>query len=136
MSVIDWTDKLSVGIESIDQQHKVLIGLINKLNHAMAGGEASIAISDILDELTNYTEYHFEYEESLLVEFDYPNYQKHHGSHRELITQLEGLKLNFESDISGAIGLEIMQFLQSWLTHHILKSDKAYSEFLTRKGVC
>jgi hemerythrin len=134
MTIITWSNQFSVGIDSIDRQHQKLIQLINQLNREMANGDANIAVSEILNQLTDYTEYHFQFEEAMLEEFNYPSEQQHKDSHRALITQLEGLKLNFESDISGAIALEIMQFLQSWLTEHILKSDMAYSKFLISKG--
>jgi hemerythrin len=135
MSVIVWSEQLSVGIESIDEQHKVLIGMINSLNTAMAQGEANMMIGDILMGLTAYTRHHFSYEEELFGQYEYPNSIEHKRQHSELIEQISALKDQFELDLSGSIGLEIMQFLKNWLTNHIMKTDKAYSEYLIAKGV-
>lgn len=135
MSVIIWSEELSVGIDSIDQQHKVLIGLINDLNSAMAIGEANEMIGDILLKLTEYTRYHFSYEEKLFEQHDYPSTARHKRHHSDLIDQISALKERFETELSGSVGLEIMQFLKNWLTNHIMKTDKAYSEYLLSKGV-
>jgi len=135
MTVIVWSNELSVGIKSIDEQHKLLISLINSLNSAMAKGEANMMIGDILSNLTQYTRLHFGYEEQLFEQYGYPNSEKHKRQHGELIEQISALKERFETDLSGSVALEIMQFLKHWLTHHILKTDKAYAEFLIAKGV-
>jgi hemerythrin len=135
MTVIKWSNKYSVGIASIDAQHKQLIDMINSLNSAMAKGEANMMISEILSELSEYTRYHFRYEEELFESFDYPQTASHKKKHAQLIDQVSSLKERFESDQTGSIGLEIIQFLKSWLTQHIMKSDKDYADFLLSKGV-
>ena len=43
MAIIEWKDEYSVGIQSIDQQHKIWVGLINKLHDAMKKGEGKKA---------------------------------------------------------------------------------------------
>ncbi len=135
MSVIEWSEELSVGIDSIDQQHQILIGLINDLNTAMAKGEANEMIGNILLRLADYTRHHFSYEEKLFEQHDYPDTARHKRQHSDLIDQISALKERFETELSGSVGLEIMQFLKSWLTNHIKKTDKAYSEYLISRGV-
>ncbi len=135
MSAIQWKKEFSVGIPSIDEQHKILINYINNLNTAMAAGEANLIISDILVGLADYTKTHFKYEESLFDEHGYPLSESHIKQHQSLLEQVSNLRIRYESDISGSLGLEIMQFLKSWLINHIQKSDKDYSKFLIEKGV-
>jgi len=135
MPVIEWSEKLSVGIKSIDDQHKVLISLINRLNTAMAQGEASIIIGNVLAKLTDYTRFHFTHEEALFAQHKYEGSENHKRQHEALIDQISMLKERYESEISGAVGLEIMQFLKNWLTKHIMKTDMEYSRFLIEKGV-
>jgi len=135
MSVVQWSEDLSVGIASIDAQHKVLIDMINSLNSAMAAGEANIIIGDILGGLAHYTVNHFKYEEKLFEQYGYPHSLAHIKEHQDLIEQVKTLKERFESDLSGSLSLEIMQLLKNWLINHIKKSDKHYSQFLIDKGV-
>jgi hemerythrin len=134
MSAIQWSDEYSVGIPSIDEQHKVLINFINDLNRAMADGEANVIIGDILLGLGQYTKKHFKYEEELFTQYGYPSSEPHVKEHQLLLEQVSSLKLRFESDLSGSISLEIMQFLKNWLVNHIQQSDKEYSQFLISKG--
>ena len=135
MSVVQWSEELSVGITSIDEQHKVLIDMINSLNTAMAAGEANIIIGDILGGLAQYTKHHFQYEENLFKQYGYPQSEEHIKEHENLIEQVKALRERFESDISGSLSLEIMQLLKNWLINHIKKSDQDYSQFLISKGV-
>lgn len=134
MSAIQWSEDYSVGISSIDEQHKTLINYINDLNTAMAVGEANIIIGDILLGLGQYTKKHFQYEEELFEKYGYPSSDSHIKEHQALLEQVSSLKLRFESDLSGSLSLEIMQFLKNWLMNHIQKSDKEYSQFLIEKG--
>lgn len=74
---IVWSDELSVGIEEIDEQHKVLVNLINRMHNAIAEKHGSEVVSGILAELVDYTKIHFAVEESLLRILGYPGYEEH-----------------------------------------------------------
>ncbi|TQV85357.1 bacteriohemerythrin [Aliikangiella coralliicola] len=135
MSLIQWSHQYSIGIPSIDAQHKNLVEMINRLNIAMAQGETASVVANILAGLTEYTRVHFAFEESLFEQYGYPETKEHIQKHSRLIARVEQFKIDFEQDASGAISLEIMQFLTHWLTGHIQKSDRAYANFLIDKGV-
>ncbi|MDM8569927.1 bacteriohemerythrin [Thiotrichales bacterium HSG1] len=130
---ISWQDDLSVGIQEIDEQHKILIKLINRLfDEAIIKRNTSIA-NEILTELIQYTVIHFAVEESLFRIFNYPNYEKHKLQHEELTKQVMGLKVKIEQ--GEEVSTELIVFLRSWLTKHILKEDKKYTNFFTEKGL-
>ncbi len=134
MSLIEWSDKYRIGIKTIDAQHKQLIELINELNVAMATGESTNVLSDILSGLTQYTRIHFAYEEKLLEIHGYPQTVEHQQEHHKMISQVEQFNQQFMLDPTSAISLELMQYLTNWLTNHILVTDKEYVEFLVDKG--
>ena len=54
--MLEWTDDFSVGIDSIDNQHKDLIQLINKLNSATGKGLGNLVIKDVVNNLVKYTQ--------------------------------------------------------------------------------
>lgn len=135
MPLIEWSHQYSIGIPSIDNQHKRLIGYINQLNVAMANGEASNVLDDIFRGLRNYTQEHFNYEEQLFSHHQYPGLNEHQLEHQRLIERVKQFQFDFEQDETGAISLELMQFLTHWLTHHILESDREYAPFLIERGV-
>ncbi len=132
--LIPWSQSLSVGLNYIDNQHKVLIKLINDLHRAMKTGKSTSTSGAILDQLIEYTETHFGNEEKLFKKFKYPEYENHKKVHTSLVSQVKDLKAQFMSG-DGTLSVELMEFLQSWLKDHILKVDKRYVPFLRENGI-
>lgn len=131
---IPWTDEISVGIQEIDEQHKILIGLINRLyNEAILHKTDNALVSGILAELTQYTTVHFSVEESLFRIFDYPGVDVHQKHHEDLKAEL--VKIRNKFDQGTPVNLELMSFLRQWLRQHIMKEDKQYKKFFMDKGV-
>lgn len=135
MPLIEWTAQLSVGIDSIDEQHKKLINMINALNDAMLTNSSNELLGKIFTGLAAYTQKHFTYEEDMFAEYGYSNSKEHKRQHDELITQVLELKERFIENPQGTISADLMLFLKRWLTNHIMRTDKEYTEFLLSKGV-
>ena len=129
MDLITWEDKLSVNIQSMDQEHKQLIGLINELHNAMRQGQGKLVLSSTLENLIRYTQTHFTNEEKLMQEMGYPDLKEHKKEHAALTKQVIDLQNRHEQG-ELVLTIEIMQFLKNWLTHHILNTDKKYGEFV------
>jgi hemerythrin-like metal-binding protein len=135
MPLIEWSNELSVGIDSIDEQHKKLVNMINALNEAMLTGSSNELLGKIFTGLAAYTQKHFSYEENMFAEYGYTNSEEHKRQHNELIAQVVELKEKFMDNPQGTISADLMQFLKRWLTNHIMRTDKEYTEFLLSKGV-
>lgn len=135
MPLIEWSAELSVGIDSIDEQHKKLVNMINALNDAMLTDSSNELLGKIFTGLAAYTQKHFSYEENMFAEYGYADSEEHKRQHTELINQLVELKKKFIENPQGTISADLMQFLKRWLTNHIMKTDKEYTEFLLSKGV-
>ena len=131
---VEWSDDLSVGIEEIDEQHKVLVGLVNQMHRAIHERHSSDVVQEILAKLADYTRIHFAVEESLMRILSYPGYELHKAQHDELIDHMRELQ---EKVASGrtAVGFELMHFLKMWLTKHIMESDREYSGHFLDAGV-
>src|SRR5512140_2145124 len=67
---IEWSDELSVGIQEIDEQHKVLVGLVNDMHRAIHEHHGRDTARAILEKLGDYTRVHFAVEESLMRIFE------------------------------------------------------------------
>ncbi|TAL46062.1 MAG: bacteriohemerythrin [Methylovulum sp.] len=134
MSLITWSDQLAVGIEEIDQQHQKLVQLINGLHNHMLAGDASEIMAKVLDRVIQYTGFHFETEEQLMLRYDYPNSETHKHEHSDLVNTAVTLQQKLHSG-NAHITMETMHFLQDWLQHHILGSDKMLADFLKTKGL-
>ena len=134
MAIIKWTDELSVHIHEIDDQHKKLIDLINKLHEAMLQKQGKQVTSQIIDELAAYTVYHFQTEETYMQKFKYPAFLKHKKEHEGFVTSVENFQKDFEAGKLG-LSLEIMTFLKDWVTKHIKGTDMQYSATFKENGI-
>lgn len=132
---IPWTDQIRIGIQEIDEQHKQLVELINRLYDAMTqGADRQQAANEILQELMQYTIVHFAVEESLFRIFDYPDYETHRERHQQLRDQVIDINKRVQAG-ERLITPELLFFLRKWITSHIMVEDKAYGPFLLAKGI-
>ncbi len=131
--LMQWSDQLSVGIQEIDEQHKILVDLINQLHDAIVHHHGAQATGSIMDQLCEYTKIHFAVEESILRILGYPDYDNHKSHHEMLLKQVQDLRYKMEHE-DHSISFELLHFLKKWLTIHILEEDTAYVEHLLSCG--
>ena len=131
---IEWSDDYSVGLDSIDRQHKKLLSLINQLQTAVEYSTGEEFEREALDALVDYTKTHFTYEEGLMKDNGYPDYEPHKAQHEKMVKHVEEVLAEFEKDKDTAM-TNAIEFLKDWLINHINGTDKQYSEFLIEKGV-
>lgn len=139
---ISWVPALSVGVPSIDAQHRVLLAYINLLatnialpkDNSALGKTLKAALGQALKGMADYTKIHFAYEERLFKLHGYEHSDEHEHSHRNFEAQLKHFVKRFEAG-DDRLAKEVLDFLVDWLKHHILVDDKAYTPFFTRKGV-
>ncbi len=132
--LVSWNSDFAVEIHDVDEQHKKLFGLINKLYGAMKSGTTRDATAHILDELIEYTVYHFGNEERMFQKYNYPGHVQHKKLHDDLTAKVLAFKQDFIKGKSS-VGIELMNFLKDWLQGHIMRTDKKYAPFLKKKGV-
>lgn len=122
MATVQWSETLSVGNAQIDDDHRQLFRLLDRLQLAMKQGKANTVMGGILDELVGYTVTHFQREEQFMRRIGYADFAAHKAEHDKLIAQVQDLQARFKS---GAITLSISthQFLGDWLNSHIMQSD-------------
>lgn len=137
---ITWTKEYSIGVEQLDNQHKKLIFLINKLEvltmYEPTHADFKERLDKLMQELVNYTILHFSTEEVLMDMFDYEDSVEHKKGHTKFVEmikleqdKLEILIANKEWEKVNKEMVAILKYLQSWLINHILKSDKKYTDF-------
>lgn len=126
MAIIEWSDDLSVGLDSVDYQHRRLVEMINELDEAVSVGSDEEMLRDIIKRLYDYTEYHFTTEEEIMRAAGTPlreHYQRHKAQHEEFTGKIRPL-----ADVSPldatTLNDELFDYLIRWLVDHILGSDK------------
>lgn len=132
MAFVDWKPEYSVGNLEIDQQHRKLVDIINNLHDSMKLGGKPEDLKRVLNELMNYTRFHFSHEEKVIERAGYADLANHKRMHRAMVEQVEQLRKEVESS-RAAFSIKLMGFLKRWLTDHILGADQKYAPSL--KGV-
>ncbi len=136
MNEVKWTDDLSVDIELIDEQHKMLIQHLNNLTKAVEQQQGPKEVSDILSFLIDYTDYHFSMEERNMAAHDYPEVEAHKAKHDEFKAILADMESEFRDDGPTAILAEsIDTLLVNWLLKHIRVVDVELGAFFKSNGI-
>src|SRR5579864_7514401 len=86
--VFEWRDEYSVGVGSIDAQHRTLFGLAAELWEAIAAGRGKSACNKTLDRLVLYTATHFAHEQRLMELYHYSGFAEHKAEHDALTQQV------------------------------------------------
>ncbi len=131
---LTWTPALAVGVEKIDEQHKHLVQMVNRLYAAVRDGSGQAVISDLFDGLKKYVTLHFTTEERLMKGIGYAELDAHMAQHQAL--EKKALDLEEQWNAGGrGIEVETLSFLKDWLVNHIQKIDKRYSDSFARAGI-
>lgn len=121
-----WNKAFVTNIETVDEQHKMLVDMINKLGESIYAKEelAPEVLDKYFENLALYAKVHFGDEEVYMAEFKVDSrHQDAHKHAHEMFLQ-EATKL-YEGVKNKLIGTEFLfHFLANWITVHILGTDK------------
>lgn len=133
MERVEWTDKLSIGHELIDSQHKRLLVLVNDVAEAVDKDYDKEEVGQALGRLCDYTVEHFAAEEDLMDMDAYVHYDTHLSEHMECTTKA----LEFLQAFSSGEKVDMrafLAFITSWVVEHIQGVDKKLGEFLNAQA--
>ena len=122
-------------VSEIDQQHQVLVNMLNRLNDAVNIKESREDIYRIIDEVIAYTHLHFAAEEQLMIHSGYTDVEFHKDKHRQLMQDALHLK--------GKLADLGEEMFTDWFNHwpftrvlaHIQYADKQFEEQLIQSGM-
>jgi hemerythrin-like metal-binding protein len=136
MPFMAWNDKLSVGIDEIDADHKKMVDLINELFDGINAGCGKNLIEGILDQLVKYTHSHFAREKQLFAMTAYSEAEAHEREHAKMTAWVLKTQAEFKAGTLAAPSLEVMNYLKDWLFEHILIFDLQYAPYVKTMTVC
>ena len=129
MKNIIWDETLSVEVDEIDEDHRKLVDLFNMLSHSVAEGDSAEYIDAVLEELISCTIWHFRHEERLMLLYKYKDFEEHKAEHSDLIDGVKELQQKFHKQ-GKLLFNEDIEFLEDWLTGHILGHDMRLGFYL------
>ena len=127
MKLMAWSDQFVTGLETVDAQHHALVDLVNAAApHLAQTGDAAVrSAGPFLEKLFHYAATHFRDEEELMREAHVtPEYlEQHRRTHVAFVDEVTLMQRQAEQD-GNLSGNDLLRFLTSWLTFHILSEDK------------
>lgn len=137
--MFEWKEQFSVNVKEIDIQHKRLFELghtIFEILDQYDNEEDSYEeIAKVLQELKDYTIYHFKHEEKLMEKYNYQNIESHKKEHEFFINKISDFKCQDIYIKQDKALKNILTFLLDWITTHILKSDMKYKDVMNSQGL-
>ncbi len=130
--LIDWDpERLSIYVKGIDRQHMFLVANLNILYLGLVAGEDRSAIEQVLDNLLDYTKFHFRSEERLMDKFNYPQgpAEKHRKEHALFVERVRNFVEEYKAGEAG-LTLDVLGFLAAWLQGHIAGTDRRLGKWL------
>ena len=122
MEKLYWNESLETGIVEIDIQHQTLFNIFKVLSDALENGKSSMVIKYIIDEIGRYGNYHIMEEERILRKYNLFS-DKHAFEHQSFKETVEGFKNKYISTKDKVLAKEILEYLYTWVTNHIMGTD-------------
>jgi hemerythrin-like metal-binding protein len=124
MARIEWQEAFATGIKTIDEQHRKLIEMINRLDAAVHSPDLPHVIGQVLTELVEYARVHFADEERTMDKVGFADTARHKALHVAITKQIVKILLQLRD--GQAINIyELISFFKGWLINHIMVEDKA-----------
>jgi hemerythrin-like metal-binding protein/PAS domain S-box-containing protein len=128
--VVIWTDDLRVGVDAIDKDHQVLLALLNRVMHHSIDNDE---LTEVIEEMIDYTLYHFRREEAIMEASGYPDQKAHSRLHRRLTGKVRILSDSWGEAHDPAILHQLREFLRTWWVSHIMNVDGGIAEYAKGK---
>lgn len=130
---MEWHDSYCIGIESIDRQHKELVYMVSRLQATLVHGDINQEVANALRFLVEYTKHHFADEEEVMRSLNYEELPHHQELHKKLINEVVQVLTDIKRGKS-IDPLELVDFLVSWLIHHVSYEDKKIGRSMADAG--
>lgn len=122
MSLIAWNEEFSVGIGSVDHEHRELIGLVNEAYDRLMRPGTEGAVPDFLGEIYARISAHFALEEKIMRAKSYDRYDEHKADHERLLDDIRDIMDAYE-DGEFFSDIQFAEQLRTWFTEHFRTHD-------------
>ncbi|UYP48654.1 Bacteriohemerythrin [Candidatus Lokiarchaeum ossiferum] len=124
-----WSEDISVNVRRFDYQHQKLLELFDQIGEQISHCSEFSDFDYLFEELREYANYHFQSEEKVLKDANYPHIGKQIIHHNNFLKKIDEFRGKFACD-KDFIGDDVKIFLRNWFYHHVKTVDKQYGDFL------
>lgn len=132
MILVQWRDNYSVGARSVDDEHRALVGRINRLYNQLMVEEDPLAVSTFFESLIKAITEHFLREERLMRECGYDQLPQHREDYERLLDEIVSLTDEFDRN-EEAGRADLATRLDGWLSGHLETHDARLAEVLGQR---
>jgi hemerythrin len=129
-----WSSKYSVGVETLDNQHKAFLKALNELHAASMRGEALKVAGPLLRHIASLASEHFLAEERLMESIKFPGLAGHRAKHKELGGKIAEFVGRHEKG-DTTVYTQLLYFVRDWLNKHMQAEDQGYARWLSSHRV-
>ena len=123
MTFIAWEDKYSINNIMLDNHHRRLFSIFDRLNDICSDDFRVSMFDTAINELLSYTNYHFNAEEQYMRKSEYNDIELHTAQHKYFISKILDINADENKDNSEHCR-ELIYFLGNWLKNHVIVDDK------------
>jgi hemerythrin len=127
MSLFSWKPEYSVNEATLDRHHQQLFAVLNSVYENVMNSPELDSVVPKIDELSNYTKYHFSTEEQYMRDHGFPEIDDHIVKHREFTHTIDALRTSYHNN-DLEVAKDLIVVLGEWLLQHVLKEDLKYSK--------
>ncbi|MDU4962510.1 MAG: bacteriohemerythrin [Sporomusaceae bacterium] len=132
--MFEWKPEYTSGIEEVDRQHQklfVLAGDLYDIAKRRDGYDYYDEIVQVFSELSDYTVYHFRYEEEMMKKHGYglKELAAHCGEHDAFIQKMKKVAAEDLDKRQQQVVMDVVMFAVDWIEQHILGSDRKYADY-------
>lgn len=127
MTFFEWGPQYDLGVAQMNDEHKIIIGLMNRLWEQNAANASKETLISTLEKLRAYTTMHFADEERYMESISYPDIEPHRNIHKNILHRLDLFSVGYRRETSPAIPEDFFEFLKDWLSAHIRHVDRKYA---------
>lgn len=132
--ICQWNQDYAVGVDILDRHHQKLFDLLNDLYVLMGHGSEDKPIIHIIDELLDYTHYHFDEEEKVMAKVKYPELESHRRLHQEFVRVVKDFHSTSHNGMAIFVATKVSNTGLQWLKSHIRIVDHKYYEYMKMRG--
>lgn len=125
--MFEWKNEYSVGVKEIDEQHRKLFEIGGRAYSLVENtfiSDKYDKILDIINELIDYTVYHFKCEENLMLESKYRGFFSHKLEHEGFINKVNNIDFKSVDENQDKFIIDILELVLVWIEEHIMDKDK------------
>ena len=133
VSLMNWSDELLLHIDELDDQHRNLFLLINRLIvHKRTRGPRE-ELLDLLQVLISYSQTHFRCEDHHMAASEYPLALSHSQEHHVFIQNINEFMTDYERN-NRELSDKMLTFLRKWWMNHVAGSDQKFAKHIQSVG--